>query len=148
MTPKDQSPSEGVDANAIEIAKLRDAATRCEGWGMYGVTANIREAADALEAAISERTKGEAVDVAYEVKRLEAFAQPASRFNSDAIVVGLAVAIATIRKITATHPPAADVRGDWVVVPRIPTPEMLTAGALYADSYADLIAAAPKPEGV
>ena len=34
----------------------------------------------------------------------------------------------------------------WRLVPVTPTSEMLTIGALYPDSYADMLAAAPKPE--
>lgn len=34
----------------------------------------------------------------------------------------------------------------WQLVPVDATPEMLSIGALYPDSYADMLAAAPKPE--
>ena len=34
----------------------------------------------------------------------------------------------------------------WRLVPVAPTSEMLTIGAIYPDSYSDMLAAAPKPE--
>lgn len=35
----------------------------------------------------------------------------------------------------------------WQCVPVKPTREMMTAGAIYPDSYADMLQAAPKPGG-
>lgn len=39
------------------------------------------------------------------------------------------------------------VQEGWQLVPVDPTPEMLSIGALYPDSYAAMLAAAPKSEG-
>lgn len=50
------------------------------------------------------------------------------------------------RKVVPLYTTAPAVPEGWQLVPVDATPEMLSIGALYPDSYADMLAAAPKPE--
>jgi len=134
MNPKDQSPSEGVSDEFVERVE--------QAVGMGHTAWDMVDPKEIIAAALSERTKGEA-----DHWRVGDKEGGYSYYNTKAEASSHGTPVALY-----THPPAADVRGDWVLVPRVPTRPMIEEGELVGsrptDVWAAMIAAAPKPEGV